>query len=100
VKPVIIHSEAIEELDAAVAYYEDQKVGLGLDFLVEVEQSLGKIQQNPNLGAVYKVTGLRRYVIQRFPFLVFYAELEDCLWVVAIAHGKRRPDYWRQRQIE
>lgn len=99
-KPVIIHSEAIEELDEAVAYYEDQKAGLGLDFLMEVEQALGKIQQNPNLGSVYKVTGLRRYVIQRFPFLVFYAELEECIWVVAIAHGKRRPDYWRRRQIE
>lgn len=99
-KPVIVHTEAIEELDAAVAYYEDQKAGLGLDFLVEVEQALGKIQQNPNLGSVYKVTGLRRHVIQRFPFLVFYAELEECIWVVAIAHGKRRPDYWRRRQIE
>jgi toxin ParE1/3/4 len=100
VKPVIIHSEAIEELDGAVSYYEDQKVGLGFDFLAEVEQTLSKIQQNPNLGAVYKVTGLRRYVIQRFPFLVFYAELEEFIWVVAIAHGKRRPDYWRRRQIE
>jgi toxin ParE1/3/4 len=100
VKPVIIHSEAIEELDGAVAYYEDQKVGLGFNFLVEVEQALGKIQQNPNLGVVYKVTGLRRYVIQRFPFLIFYAELEEYIWVVAIVHGKRRPDYWRRRQIE
>lgn len=99
-KPVIIHSEAIEELDGTVSYYEDQKVGLGLDFLSEVEQALGKIQQNPNLGTVYKVTRLRRYVIQRFPFLIFYAELEECIWVVAIAHGKRRPDYWRQRQVE
>ncbi len=99
-KPLIIHREAIEELDEAVAYYEDQKAGLGLDFLVEVEQALSKIQQNPSLGSVYKVIGIRRYVIQRFPFLVFYAELEECIWVVAIAHGKRRPDYWRRRQIE
>lgn len=67
-KPVIVHSEAIAELDQAVAYYEDQKVGLGLDFLVEVEQALGKIQQNSNLGAVYKNIGLRRYVIKGFHF--------------------------------
>lgn len=99
-KPVIIHSEAIEELDSAISYYEEQKVGLGLDFLAEVEQALAKIQQNPNLGAVYKATELRRYVIQRFPFLIFYAELEEFIWVVAIAHGKRRPDYWKRRRIE
>lgn len=99
-KPVIIHSEAIKELDGAVAYYEDHKISLGLDFLAEVQQALDKIQQNPNLGAVYKATGLRRYVIQRFPFLLFYTELEEFIWVVAIAHGKRRPGYWRRRQIE
>jgi len=44
VKPIIIHSEAVKELDGAISHYEDQKVGLGLDFLVEVEQALGKIQ--------------------------------------------------------
>lgn len=99
-KPVIIHSEAREELDSAIAYYEDQKVGLGLNFLSEVEEALGKIQQNPNLGGSYKVFGLRRYVIQRFPFLIFYAEFEKFIWVVAIAHGKRKPDYWRRRQVE
>ncbi len=99
-KPLIIHSEAITELDSAIAYYEKRKVGLGLDFLSEVEQYLGKIQQNPNLGALYKASGLRRYVMQRFPFLIFYTEFEEFIWVVAIAHGKRRPDYWRRRQIE
>ncbi len=99
-KSVIIHSEAINELDAAISYYEAQKVDLGLDFLAEVEQALDKIQKNPNLGAVYKVRGLRRYVIQRFPFLVFYAEFESSIWVVAIAHGKRKPDYWKKRRLE
>lgn len=99
-KPVIIHSEAREELDRAIAYYQEQKAGLGLDFLSEVEQALGKIQQNPNLGESYKVSELRRYVIQRFPFLIFYAEFQEFIWVVAIAHGRRRPDYWRRRQMK
>ncbi|MEO1300213.1 MAG: type II toxin-antitoxin system RelE/ParE family toxin, partial [Cyanobacteria bacterium J06636_16] len=70
------------------------------DFLTEVERSISKIQQNPNLGAAYKLTGLRRYILQRFPFVIFYAELEQSIWIVAIAHGKRRPDYWRKRQVE
>lgn len=102
-KPIIIHTEAIAELDGAIAYYDKQKVGLGLDLLVEVEQAIGSIQQNPNLGAVHnvkKVTGVRRYVLQRFPFLIFYAELETLIWIVAIAHGKRKPNYWMQRQLE
>lgn len=61
-KPVIIHSEAIEELDNATSYYEVQRAGLGLEFLAEVEQTFGKIQQNPNLGEAYKVSGLRRLI--------------------------------------
>ncbi len=74
-KPIVIHREAIEELDSAIAYYETQKVGLGLDLLTEVEQAISKIQQNSNLGTVYKISGLRRYVIQRFPFLIFMQKL-------------------------
>jgi toxin ParE1/3/4 len=100
VKPVILHSEAIAELDGAISYYEDQKIGLGLDFLVEVEQAIGKVRQNPNLGAACKITGLRRYVMQRFPFLIFYAEFEEYIWIVAIAHAKRKPGYWRRREPE
>jgi toxin ParE1/3/4 len=100
VKSIVIHSEAIAELDQAIGYYEAQKIGLGLDFLAEIEQATHKIQQNPNLGAIYKNLVVRRCVIKRFPFLVFYAELPDIIWIVAIAHGKRKPDYWKTRQFE
>lgn len=96
----IIHSEARAELDSAIGYYQGQKVGLGLDLLSEVEQAIGKIQQNPNVAPLYKIASLRRYVIQPFPFIIFYAEFEELIWIVAIAHSKRRPDYWRRRQIE
>ncbi|WP_448266751.1 type II toxin-antitoxin system RelE/ParE family toxin [Nostoc sp. DSM 114159] len=96
-KPIVIHTKAREELDNSVGYYEKQKAGLGLDFLSEVEQSISKIQQNSNIGAPYKIVGLRRYVIQHFPYLIFYAEFEEFIWIVAIAHSKRRPDYWRRR---
>ncbi|MEH2459026.1 type II toxin-antitoxin system RelE/ParE family toxin [Nostoc sp.] len=91
---------ASKELDAAIAYYEAQKVGLGLDLLSEVEKVIFKIQQNPNLATPHKIEGIRRYAIQRFPYLIFYTELEEVIWVIAIAHGKRKPNYWKQRNIE
>jgi toxin ParE1/3/4 len=100
VKPVIIHSKAREELDNSIFYYEKQKTGLGLDFLSEIEQALDTIQRNPSLGGIYKATGLRRYVVQRFPLIIFYAEFDEFIWVVAITHGKRRPNDWRERQVE
>ncbi len=99
-KFVVIHTEARKELDAAIAYYEAQTVGLGLDLLSEVERILLKIQRNPNLGIPYKIEGIRRYAIQRFPYLIFYTELEEVIWVIAIAHNKRKPNYWKKRNIE
>ncbi|QLE56778.1 type II toxin-antitoxin system RelE/ParE family toxin [Nostoc sp. TCL26-01] len=75
-KFIVIHTEARKELDAAIAYYEAQKVGLGLDFLSEVERIILKIQQNPNLGTSHKIESIRRYAIQGFSYLIFYPELE------------------------
>ena len=99
-KSVIVHGEATEELDNAIKYYEKQKMGLGLDLLSEIEQALEKIKINPNLGTPHTIQGLRRYVIRRFPFIIFYLEFEALIWVVAIAHGKRKPDYWKKRKLE
>ncbi|MCA2811480.1 MAG: type II toxin-antitoxin system RelE/ParE family toxin [Microcystis sp. M090S1] len=99
-KPVIIHSEARRELDNAIQYYEKQKIGLGLDLLSEIEQALEKIKINPNLGTDHTIEGMHRYLIRRFPYIIFYVEFEASIWVVAIAHGKRKPDYWKKRNLE
>ena len=96
-KPIIIHSKARAELEESIAYYEQQKTGLGLALQSAIEKAIGRIQQNPQIGAPYKTT---EYVVLRFPYVVFYVALEEDVWIVAIAHGKRRPDYWRRRKIE
>ncbi|MBD2354444.1 type II toxin-antitoxin system RelE/ParE family toxin [Tolypothrix sp. FACHB-123] len=99
-KFIVIHTDARKELDAAIGYYESQQVGLGLDLLSEVENILLKIQQNPNLGNPHKIEGIRRYVNQRFPYQIFYTELEEVIWIIGIAHSRRKPNYWKQRNIE
>jgi toxin ParE1/3/4 len=98
-KPIIIHHKARAELDAAIAYYEQQQAGLGLALQSAIAHAIESIQQHPQIGPPHKTTECRYYVVQRFPYIVFYTELEEVIWVVAIAHGKRRPDYWRRRRI-
>jgi toxin ParE1/3/4 len=100
VKPVVFHSQARSELDDAVAYYEEQRHGLGLDLAAKVEQAVARIQQNPRLGSPYKRTVFRRQVVRRFPYVVFYRELDEAIWIVAVAHAKQRPDYWKRRKVE
>jgi toxin ParE1/3/4 len=98
-KPVRFHRLAREELEAAIGYYERQRPGLGLDLQTEIEALVCRIQQNPHIGGLYKSTDFRHCVARRFPYLVFYRELEQLVWIVAVAHGKRRPDYWSRRRM-
>jgi toxin ParE1/3/4 len=96
---LIVHRRAGEELDEAIGYYERQKRGLGLDLLRETEGVFTKIQANPRMGSPYKATAFRYWVLNRFPYVVYYAELDESIWIVAVAHGNRRPDYWRRRRV-
>ena len=98
-KPIIFHRSARTELDEAITYYEQQQAGLGLALQTAVERAVRRIQQNPQLGAPYKTTELRHFILQRFPYGLFYAETKDAVWIVAVAHGRRRPDYWRRRKV-
>jgi toxin ParE1/3/4 len=99
-KPVVFHRLAREELDEAIGFYEGQRPGLGLDLQSEVEQAVAQIRANPGIGSPYKATEFRYWVVRRFPYVIYYADLEGAVWVVAIAHGRRRPDYWKRRRRE
>jgi toxin ParE1/3/4 len=100
VKRITIHSKARKELSREIGYYERQKRGLGLDFLAEVEEAIFRIQADPWIGSPYKETEFRYMLVQRFPYVLYYADLPEGVWVVAIAHGRRRPGYWRRRKLE
>ena len=93
----LFHDDAQAEFDAAIAYYEEKETGLGLRLHAAVEHAIDIIRRHPRIGAPYKETSLRRFVIAAFPFLLFYLHEADIVWIVAVAHSKRRPDHWAQR---
>ena len=95
-KPVGFHPEAAAELEAAVEYYEQCSPGLGVDFRKEVEVAAQKIQAAPLRWLAYS-KNTRRFLIQRFSYLVIFFEFADKILIVAVAHGKRRPGYWHGR---
>lgn len=96
-KPLVVHPQAKAELDEAIAYYESKVSGLGLDFLDSVERSFQKIQQSPRAWPPHIDPRFRKYLVERFPYSIFYMERRDAIWIAAIAHAKRRPDYWKRR---
>jgi plasmid stabilization system protein ParE len=97
-KPVIFHPEARAELTAAAQYYEAQREGLGLEFTEAIEAVIEQIRQLPGAGALDEQTGRRKRVMRRFPYLIVYQELEDAIWIGAVAHQRRRPRYWADRE--
>ena len=99
-KSVNVHSAARRELAEAMAWYDERCAGLGLDLLAEFQKATTKLRRASELCPHYKRTDYRKQQLERFPFLIFFLELPDCLWIAAIAPGARQPDYWKQRKPE
>jgi toxin ParE1/3/4 len=98
VKPVVVHGAARAELDEAMGFYESQASGLGLDLVTKVEKAVVAIRRHPEHWPKHKDTAFRKFFVERFPFTVFYLNLADCIWIVAVAHSSRRPGYWHRRK--
>lgn len=95
-KNVIILREARKELVEAMDYYDEKHFGLGLDFECEIKASVKNISQFPENVAL-RDDNTRRYLVKRFPYVVIYVYSNDQIWVISIAHCKRKPEYWKQR---
>jgi plasmid stabilization system protein ParE len=88
---------AREEAFAAGDYYEQQARGLGADFFAVLDDAVEMIMAAPGIGAEYEI-GSRRLVLPRFPYNLVYEVHDDLLLIVAVAHQRRHPDYWRRRR--
>jgi plasmid stabilization system protein ParE len=88
--------DAEEEMYEAAKYYQSQTSGLGVDYLSEIERAIASIAQSPMTWP--KLEGeLRRRLVRRFPFsILYYIESEEIV-IVAVAHLRRKPGYWKKR---
>jgi toxin ParE1/3/4 len=87
---------AEEEMTEASLFYEDASAGLGSDFFDDVQRVIDALREHPFLGR-HVGRGLRQTLLYRFPFSLIYAAETDEILVVAVAHHKRRPWYWKHR---
>lgn len=88
---------ATSDLDEAVAWYEAQKPGLGLRLLGEATDLLERIQRAPlEFPIVHKA--IRRGLLNRFPYGVFFLLNDESISVLAITHLRRDPRVWRSRK--
>lgn len=95
-KPAKFHPLAESEMIGSAAFYEDRRTFLGDEFLDSIDETLAKIRTVPEMGRTEKLRA-RSWKVKRFPFRLFYLIQPDRIWIVAVAHLSRRPDYWLNR---
>jgi len=87
------------ELDAteAAKWYNLRKEGLGDEFLLVLDAKLNAIKRDPKqFTKLYK--NIHRALTERFPFGIFYIIEKEAIYVLAIVHTHRNPQYWKKRR--
>lgn len=80
----------------AFGWYEEQRSGLGEEFLMAIREALATIAESPTMfHAMHR--DKRRATTKRFPYSIIYKAEQDRIVVIAIFHGRRNPDHWRRR---
>ncbi|MFN0180717.1 MAG: type II toxin-antitoxin system RelE/ParE family toxin [Gemmatimonadales bacterium] len=92
----IVRPLAEADVQAAFDWYEEQAEGLGHEFLRALDASYASIARWPeSYPVVYR--GVRRALLRRFPYLVYYRSIPQAIEVLACVHGKQHPRKWRRR---
>ena len=87
---------AILELDDAIEYYNFESPGLGTKFLDEKLLNIRMIQKYPNAWPKYSVHTYK-ITLRKFPYHLIFTKKQNILYIIAVAHQHRKPEYWISR---
>ena len=93
---IIVQPAAEAEITEAFRWYEDKSEGLGSEFMRALDATLSAIQRSPTGYAVIHKQ-VRRAVLRRFPYGIFYLSESDKVIVIACFHASRDPKQWQDR---
>ncbi len=91
-----LSEEAIEDFDNSYNFYYEDSFKVADTFFKQINISFEIIKQNPtSFPVVYK--DVRKFVVKKFPFLVYYRITNSVIQVIAIFHSSRNPEIWNER---
>ena len=91
------HPEALLDAWEARRWYAELDPRTAASFLAELDHAREQVIAQPDRWPIY-LHGTRRYRLRRFPYLLVYRSAPERIIVLAVAHAKRRPGYWKTRQ--
>ena len=94
--PVEFHPDAVDEARAAVEYYVAADPAVAARFEAAFRQTRGFVERRPG-GYPEIEPGFRSAALPKFPYALVYRVLTDRVQILAVAHARRRPGYWRGR---
>ena len=95
-RPVNFHPDAIAEAQAAYRWYREQNEAAAEAFLAELDRAVELISEGPLRWPTY-LHSTRRFLLRRFPFGVIFRQAGEAVQIVAVAHARRKPGYWKDR---
>ena len=95
-KALELHPSALAEIKSAIAWYRERNPSAALKFAAEVDRAVEMILASPQRWPRGEHQ-TRKFVLRRFPFAIIYREKTEAVQMLAVAHGHRRPGYWKQR---
>lgn len=93
---IVFHPAATEDAKAAYGWYKERNDLVAKAFVDEIDRAISIIDEKPGLWPEY-VISTRRYLLRKFPFSVVYRVKNKTIEVIAVAHGRRKPFYWKKR---
>ena len=92
----VLRSRAEDDIRSAFEWYESQRTGLGAEFLAALRERLEAVRAHPESSPVL-YRGIRRAVVSRFPYLIFYVVRPERVAELAVLHHARNPAVWPRR---
>ena len=93
---IIFHLDIEHEVKASFDWYQNQAIGLGDDFLTELEIAYQAIEELPDTWPKFQ-NNFRRFLLSKFPFSVIYQADQQVIYILAVMHNSRKPGYWNKR---
>jgi len=96
IRAVVLRRAARREFDDAALWYEERRIGLGAEFVAEIERALGLVAENAERFPIMH-RDIRCVRARRFPYSVFFRVEAARVVVLAVFHARRDPIIWRGR---
>jgi toxin ParE1/3/4 len=95
-RPYNLHPDSQREIEESYLWYSRRSLDAATGFLTEIDHGLNVVLKTPHRWPEY-LYSTHRYLLTDFPFSIVYLDDPDAITIIAVAHHKRKPAYWKSR---